>query len=142
MDRGYIPLELIDHTADMGIIARGRSLKSLFSNAALGLMQLIVFNTDEKGTEIMPVRIEGCDQTDLFVKWLGEILYLLQGEDMVTVDVRLKTLSTVKLEAEVIATGFDPGRHNVKLDVKAVTYHQSMVWNDGTLWMGRVILDL
>ncbi len=142
MDNDYIPLELIDHTADMGIIARGRSLKSLFSNAALGLMQLIVFSTEEKGTETMPVRLEGCDQTDLFVKWLGEILYLLQGEDMVTVDVRLKTLSTVKLEAEVVATGFDPGRHDVKLDVKAVTYHQSMVWNDGTLWMGRVILDL
>ncbi len=142
MHRDYIPIEVIDHTADMGIIARGATLDSLFRNAALGFTRLIVSVPPAKPDKTKKVMLEGCDPADLFVKWLGEILYFLQGEEMVTVEARIKSVSRNRLEADLDVVGFDPARHEMTLDVKAVTYHQSMVWNDGTLWLGRVILDL
>ncbi len=142
MHSDYIPIEVIDHTADMGIIARGATLDSLFRNAALGFTRLIVSVPPAKPDKTKKVMLEGCDPADLFVKWLGEILYFLQGEEMVTVEARIKSVSRDRLEAELDLVGFDPARHEMTLDVKAVTYHQSMVWNDGTLWLGRVILDL
>ncbi|HDR16928.1 MAG TPA: archease [Desulfobacteraceae bacterium] len=142
MDTDYIPIEIIDHTADMGIVARGCDLKSLFRNAALGLVRLIVSGPPVKSDKTEKVMLEGGDAADLLVKWLGEILYLLQGEELVTVEARVKFVSMCILEAELDVAGFDPTRHEMILDVKAVTYHQSMVWNDGNHWLGRVILDL
>jgi len=142
MDSDYIPIEVIDHTADMGLIARGRTLNSLFRNAALGFVRLIVSGPPAKADRTRQVLLEGLDPADLFVKWLGEILYFLQGEEMVPVEARIKSVSMDRLEADVDGAAFDPARHEMTLDVKAVTYHQSMVWNDGTLWLGRVILDL
>ncbi|MFO8091273.1 MAG: archease [Desulfatiglandaceae bacterium] len=142
MHSDYIPIEVIDHTADTGIIARGATLNSLFRNAALGFTRLIVSVPPAKPDKTKKVMLEGCDPADLFVKWLGEILYFLQGEEMVTVEARIKSVSRNRLEADLDVVGFDPARHEMTLDVKAVTYHQSMVWNDGTLWLGRVILDL
>jgi SHS2 domain-containing protein len=140
--KGYTPVEILDHTADMGIIARGDDLNSLFRNAALGMTRLIVSGPAGKTDKTEQVVLEGCDLADLLVKWLGEILYFLQGENLVTVDTLVKTVTEDRLEAEVHIAGFDPSRHKMTLDVKAVTYHQSMVWNDGTHWLGRVILDL
>jgi SHS2 domain-containing protein len=142
MDSDYIPIEVIDHTADMGIVARGRTLESLFRNAALGFTRLIVSGSPAKAGKTKTVRIEGCDKADLFVKWLGEILYSLQGEEMVPVEAHIKRLSRNRLEAELEITAFDPARHKMTLDVKGVTYHESKVWKDGPLWLGRVILDL
>jgi SHS2 domain-containing protein len=95
-----------------------------------------------KADKTKKIILEGCDPADLFVKWLGEILYLLQGEEIVTVEARIKSVSSERLEAELDLAGFDPVHHEMTLDVKAVTYHQSRVWNDGTLWLGRAIFDL
>jgi SHS2 domain-containing protein len=142
MDNDYIPIDVMDHTADMGIMVRGRTLDSLFRNAALGFTQLIITGPPRKADKTRKVMIEGSDPADLFVKWLGEILYFLQGEDLITVEARIKMVSTGRLEAELDLAAFDPVRHEMTLDIKAVTYHQSRVWNDGTLWRGRVILDL
>ena len=48
--------ETFDHTADIGLIARGRTLKGLFANAAAGLVDLIVDPTglrEETPTTVM-----------------------------------------------------------------------------------------
>jgi SHS2 domain-containing protein len=138
----FLPVEIIDHTADLGIIARGDNLDSLFRNAALGMTRLMVSGACRSDGKAEPVTIEGCDLTDLFVKWLGEILYLLQGEYRIATDARVISVSTDRLEAELDLVDFDPVHHRIDRDIKAVTYHQSMVSNNGVQWLGRVIFDL
>jgi len=142
MDSGYFPLEIIDHTADLGAVARGADLNSLFRNAALGMTGLLVSGKPGSPSGSRTVTIDGTDLTDLFVKWLGEILYLLQGEYLITADVSVKSVTPDRLVAEVDLVDFDPARHGIINDIKAVTYHQSLVSKDGALWRGHVIFDL
>jgi SHS2 domain-containing protein len=37
---------------------------------------------------------------------------------------------------------YDPGRHEIKVEIKAVTYHQLTIKKEGDQWAGRVIVDI
>jgi SHS2 domain-containing protein len=37
---------------------------------------------------------------------------------------------------------YDPGRHEIKVEIKAVTYHQLTIKQEGGQWVGRVIVDI
>ena len=69
------PYEIIDHTADIGLRIRGRTLPELFTHAALGLFDLIT-DLDEipLGKERIPLHLKAEDLGDLFLKWLRELL--------------------------------------------------------------------
>ena len=68
----------IDHTADLGIKIRGTDLKDLFENAARALMHLMVRGGSRVETKTMKLSVSGEDLADLMVRWLGEVLYLLE----------------------------------------------------------------
>lgn len=142
MGNDTIPFEFIDHTADLGIIVKGENLESLFRNAALAMTSIVVSGPLEPSDRTETLHVEGADLSDLLVKWLGEILYLLQGERLIPSAVRVNGVSTERLDAELDLVEFDRDRHGIVHDIKAVTYHQAMVSSDGAIWSGRVIFDL
>ena len=73
---------ILDHTADLGIRVWGTDLIDLFKNAGKALMDLIIRSIPaEKGTSER-ISVSGHDLADLMVKWLGEILYLFEGENL------------------------------------------------------------
>jgi SHS2 domain-containing protein len=37
---------------------------------------------------------------------------------------------------------YDPARHEIKVEIKAVTYHQLTIKQEGGQWVGRVIVDI
>ena len=137
-----IPFELIDHTADLGIIVQGENIESLFRNAALAMTRIMVSGPLEPSGRTETLNLEGLDLSDLLVKFLGEILYLLQAEHLIPSDVCINGVSTERLDAELDLVEFDSNRHAIVHDIKAVTYHQALVSNDGAVWRGRVIFDL
>ena len=47
-----------------------------------------------------------------------------------------------KVTAELSGEPFDPARHEIHTEVKAVTYHLLKVAQEGGLWTGRIVLDL
>src|SRR5216684_2173618 len=110
------PFEVIEHTADVGIIAYGRSLEELFANAAAGMMSLLI-------------------------AWLNELLVLLNADGFVPGRFTVRELTDTHLRADVTGEPVDPTRHHFHLDVKAATYHTLEVKQDG-LWQARVIFDV
>jgi len=46
------------------------------------------------------------------------------------------------LRGEVRGEPFDPKRHPIEREVKAITYHQLSVERDGQGWRARVYVDL
>ena len=72
---------LLDHTADLGMEVYGTSLSELFEKAALALLQIMLGDKAciaPYGTRTISISAD--DTADLMVRWLGEILYLLDGE--------------------------------------------------------------
>ena len=76
------------------------------------------------------------------VRWLGEILYLFEGEKKIVTDTLINTISPSKLKATLQTIAFDPNLHEVLREIKAVTYHQIEVTEKDNRWEARIIFDL
>ena len=142
MNSTPLAYQIIDHIADLGIIVKGPDVKGLFIRAAQAMTDLMVKGEIRDKTARRDVLIEGEDFPDLMVRWLGEILYLFEGENLIVNSIEIKSIGPIKLEATLTLTSFEPKRHRVLREIKAVTYHQISVdkVNDG--WEARVIFDI
>ncbi len=142
MDSTQLTYEIIDHTADLGIIVKGPDVKSLFILAAQAMTDLMVSGDISEKTAIRDVLVEGEDFSDLMVRWLGEILYLFEGENFIVHSIEIKSISPIQLKSTLSLSSFEPEYHQVLREIKAVTYHQISVdkANDG--WEARVIFDI
>jgi SHS2 domain-containing protein len=140
---GRIPEHtLLDHTADLGIRVWGSDLEDLFENAAKVLVHLFISGDSPLETLPRKIHVSGEDPADLMVKWLGEILYLFEGERQVITSLHIDSLTPSSLEAYVNTVPFDPEIHEVLREIKAVTYHQIEVAYKGDHWEAKVIFDL
>jgi SHS2 domain-containing protein len=134
--------ETFEHTADVGIRAFGRTEKELFANAAYGMFDLMAELKNVHATESLPIRLEGADHEDLLVRWLGELLSLSSARGFLFKDFSFSHLDSTSLEAVAQGEHFDPSRHKMKMEIKAVTYHQVEVKENDGRWEGRVIFDI
>ena len=133
---------IFDHTADLGLEIYGRDERELFSNAAFALFDII---TDIKSIDIREnrhVSIEGSDMEDLLVNFMREILYLFNGEGFLLKDFSISKLDSHHLTGEVKGECFDPDKHRINAEIKAVTYHQVRVQKTPQGWKGRIICDV
>jgi len=133
---------LIDHTADFGIHVFGADPEELFANAAEALSDAI---TEVEGLidhDSCNITVSGKDWSDLMINWLREVLYLWNGRERLVKSVRIRSLSEKRLTAEVVFDPYDPRRHVIKTEIKAVTYHQIQVKHSHSGWVARIIFDI
>jgi SHS2 domain-containing protein len=133
---------LLEHTADMGIEASGETLEELFAQAAYGLLEIIAGTPEALCREEKIVTVEGEDSEELLVNWLNEILYLFEIKRFFPLDFEIEEVRGKRVLARVRGEPFDPQRHPVEREVKAVTYHQLRLEKTDGLWQARVYVDL
>ena len=134
--------EILDHTADIGIIVYGEDLKALFENAGEAFFHLI---TDMKRVRRrVQRRIEiGKESLErLMVDWLSELLYLHDVEYLLFREFKIESVGEDGLRAVVRGEPFQKGVHVIKTEVKAVTYHQIEVRKENGKWRAQIIFDL
>lgn len=137
-----MPYETFEHTADVGIEARGTSLRELFASAAEGMMSLLIDPAAVRAAEHREIRVGSDDLEGLLVDWLNELLVLLNADGFVPAAFNVTEVSeSPALVADVSGEPVDPVRHRFRLDVKAATYHQVHVGKNDE-WRARVILDV
>lgn len=134
-------VEVIEHTADVGIIARGDTVEDVFAAAAEGMCAFIIRREDVQPVETRRRIVEADDRAGLLVAWLNDLLLLLNADAFVPGEVHVLECGETRLVADVRGEPVDPARHRFRLDVKAATYHQlDVAENDG--WQARVIFDV
>ena len=133
---------LVEHPADIGIEAWGPDLASAFEQAALGLISVIVDPATVLPERSREVRVTASDVDQLLVRWLSELLYLVDGEDFVPSSCTIISIEPRSLLALCRGETHRPERHTPRTEVKAITYHQLSVrsGNDGA--RVRVFLDI
>jgi SHS2 domain-containing protein len=134
--------KLIDHTADFGIHAFGSDPKELFANAAYAMFDMLTDIDLLEGTDDTNLQVTGDDWADLMVNWLRELLYFWNGKELLVKKVQILSLSDTELSANVEFDPFDPERHEIKIEIKAVTYHQIEVTEVPEGWEARIIFDV
>jgi len=134
--------ELIDHTADIGIKVRGKSVGELFENAAYAMFDLIADLNRVKKREVLKVEIEGEGMDELLADWLRELLYKFNGERHLLKDFKIEEIDQKSLKARVRGEKLDLSRHSLKMEIKAVTYYGLEIKRTSEGWQAQVIFDV
>ncbi len=134
--------EILNHTADIGIIVYGKDLKALFENAGKAFFHLITDLRKVKLREGRKIGIKGESLERLMVDWLSELLYLHDVENLLFREFKVQSVGKGGLKAIAKGEPFREGVHAIKTEVKAVTYHQVEVRQEKGYWRAQVILDL
>jgi len=134
--------KVIDHTADIGIIAYGVDVEQLFSNAAYALFSLIV--EPQSITERLHsyIRVAAENSENLLVAWLNELIYLFDAEHLLFNRFQIKNLNNNQLTAICYGESIDPLKHRLKRYVKAATYHMLKIDSCASGYKAQVIFDI
>jgi len=137
--KGY---EFFEHTADVGIAARGVTLAELFEQAARGLVELLAENSVLEPRQAWPVVLSAENVELLLLAWLQELLFWFSTEGFLPVRYALDELTETSLRGQVSGDVFDPTRHVQGREVKAITRHLLNVEQRDGMWHGQVIVDI
>jgi SHS2 domain-containing protein len=133
--------EILDHTADVGIIAYGADLRQAFANAARGLFSLITELDDVEEVLHRDIELTASDEESLLVEWLNELVYHFDTESIIFKRFDISQLNNTHLKARGYGEKVDSSRHKLKTGVKAATYHMLKVdKNDG--FRVQVLFDI
>ncbi len=141
MEAAAPPYEFFDHTADIGIIARGRTLAESFANAGVALFALMTDLDRVEERVAVPIEVTADDLEGLLVAWLNELLWYADAEGLLFKRFEIHEISPTRLRATAYGERKDPSRHVFHLYVKAATYHQAAVSVNGGAQV-RVIVDV
>ena len=134
--------ETFEHTADIGIRARSGTLNGLFEESAKGLFSVILTNLDSvRCVQDTTIELAGDRRDDLLFDWLAELLYTFETRRILFGRFEVR-LSDSGLSAVAWGEPLDSGRHELDMEIKAVTYHGLKVEPEGDGWLAEVIVDL
>lgn len=133
---------ILEHTADVGFEAWGATREEVFANAARALTSLIVDLEVVNPREQVTVQIQGSDPASVLVNWLSELLYLHDADAWLFREFEIQNLQNDFLSALARGEKFDRSRHQAKLMVKAITYHQLALEESPQGWRAQVYVDI
>lgn len=122
--------QLIEHTADTGLIAYGNNLAEAFANAAYGLFSIIVEINKVRKVESRPVAVSAEDAEGLLFDWMNHLIYIFDVERLLFKRFDITEFTERNLKATCWGERYDPSRHQLKLGVKSATYHMLKVEKD------------
>jgi SHS2 domain-containing protein len=133
---------ILEHTADVGFEAFGVTREEALVNAARALFHLIVELDEIDPHKEVSVQVRGPDPESVLVNWLSELLFLHDAEGWLFRDFEIQNLQDNSLGALARGEKFQPSRHQLKLLVKAVTYHQLALEKTSEGWRAQVYVDI
>ena len=129
--------EIFEHTADVGIRARADKLDELFVDAARGLFSIMVGNLDAvRAIEESLFQLDSDDIEGLFHGWLSELLYTFAARRLALAQFRVRIEGQAPLFSGLAGAAWgepiDLSRHEIDVEVKAITWHGLKVEKQGT----------
>ena len=134
--------KLLNHTADIRIEVWGKTKKELFGNIVEAMFDLMVDIQHINTVEEKVVSIAGADIEDLLVNFLREALYLFNGKRWLVKKCKLLELTTGQIVTQFQGELYDSDKHQLKTEIKAVTYHGLSIEKKAQGWKAKVIFDV
>ena len=136
------PYRFLDHTADVGLVASGATLAEAFANAGEALSAILCDPDTVRELESRELIASASDTEALLVAWLSEVNYLFEVERFAFRRFEVRELADNTVESVGYGETLDLDRHEVGIQVKAVTYHELEIIEDAGGFSVRVILDV
>jgi SHS2 domain-containing protein len=134
--------EIFEHTADLGVRVSGPTFDLLLADAARGLTAVIAGDVGqiEPRTEDV-LSVSGTDPVWLLADWVADVLAAFEIRRMLYREFSV-TIGPAGLEARARGERYDPARHVLAHEVKAVTQHLLDVRRTPAGWEGTFVVDI
>jgi SHS2 domain-containing protein len=134
---------IFDHTADLGVEVTAATQEEVYAGAAIALFDLFTDLAAVRPDLSREVSVEGEDAPDLLVNFLRELLDAYNHDGFLVKECVVTGVDSRTLRASLKGERFDPARHRIEKEIKAVTYHQASVeqTTEG-VWVARVVFDI
>lgn len=132
-------------TADVAIEATGKTLEKAFAEAALAMFEVQTNTKKVKPRISKKVEIKSEDKKSLLFDWLSKLIYLRDIEKMFfsKFEVKIKKSDdNFELIANIYGEKIDIKRHELKVEVKGVSYTQMEIEEKTNKARIKVILDV
>ena len=137
--------EYLDHTADMGLRARGATVAEAFCEAASGMFGVMIRTARVRPKVTVELAVSADSLELLLVGWLSELLAMK--------DVTGDVFSGFEACIEPIRAGWclrgtakgealDPERHEPGTEVKGISYLGLAVSEQDGAWIAQCVLDV
>lgn len=118
--------ELVEHTADVMVRCYGETLEGCFENAAYALFDQMVDVSQVDPVMTFDIEVSGDGPESRLYAFLSELLFLQDSESVVMSDFK------VLFDGDVVRCAaygelLDVSKHNMKGEIKAITYHMMEV---------------
>ena len=133
-------------TADIAFEAWGKDLEEVFTAAGDATMNVMVEELDSiRPRERRELKLENDALDMLLFDLLQELIYFKDAEKLLLrvseIEIREKDQKHL-LEGIAVGEELDPSRHELRVDVKAVTLHRFSLEKTDRGWQASVILDI
>ena len=131
-------------TADVAIESRGDTLEELFSASAMATFEVMSDTSSIQPKIKKTLHLEHSEIDGLLFDWLAEIIYLKDSEFMLfgKYDLKITKDTNYQLDAEILGEEINQSKHDLRCDVKAITFHLFEVYEKNGKWISRFILDI
>ena len=133
---------MIEHTADVGVVGKGKTMAEAFENAAYGMFSVMAELDSYVPTDNRTVEVESEDVVSLLQSFLSSLIVLFDGDAMLPLEFEITELELGRLKCEVSVRPVGEDIVWLGPAVKAVTYHQMAVEEHDGCWSARAIFDV
>jgi SHS2 domain-containing protein len=133
--------EEIDYGGDIGIEAWGEDTARVLEHATLGLFSLMVRGGVSVSVE-REIAVQAASGEDLLVDWLSEVIANAASHGEVYCQTQIRSTGPAAVRGVIRGEPIQSGRHDLRFDVKAATYHDVLFERGEDGCHVRIIFDL
>ncbi|HOK57325.1 MAG TPA: archease [bacterium] len=133
-------IEIINHTADTGIIVKGKTIEEIFINSLKGLYEIMGVKSNGKES-IMEINLKSEELENLLVKFLNEMIYYMETKKM-SGEIKEIKIDFKNNEYNLFAKLKMQKVEKIEKEVKATTYHNLKIKKLDNQYTTTIIFDL
>ena len=137
--------KFISHTADIAVEVYAESIEKLFYAASEAWKSSVLEKTASDSPFEPHIELEAQTLEELLVEFLSELNFILFARKLVCSKINnleIEKKSTLYLKTALYFEDFNPSKHTLKAEIKAITFHQVDIEFDGKLYKTKLIFDI
>lgn len=135
--------EFLEHTADIKIRARGKTLGEAFESVAAAFSNYVSRGEKLAAKKKKKILLEAIDQGNLLYSFIDELIYLMDAEHFVVKKARVKITETKEpMKLTAVLEGDDVKNYKDLDHAKAATYSEMLFQFKNSGWVIETVIDV
>jgi SHS2 domain-containing protein len=132
--------EELEHTADVRVRVKGRSIEELYAESVRALMEVMYVTC--KGEDVVrELEVSADGEVELIHDFLSEVLYASEVDNIVFCRTSV-TIEDFRVQGILHGESFSPDRHLGGTEVKGISYNDLSLSREGEFYVLDVIFDV